>query len=458
MGNQLVWQDRFNIGVEIIDKEHKKLFSILRKLLANQMQDEKSRWACQEGIKYFKEHAMKHFAEEEVYMASISYAGFETHRRLHDNFRKKTLPALEKELNRTNFSPEAISHFLGVATGWLIGHTLTEDRAITGKGISKWGNLLPEEEQSAMRKFILHLLEDMFQLKARVVSECYGGEKFGKGIYYRLAYSAGEQENWEIYLVFEEKLLARTVGSLMGAKSDEMSVTLMTAVRYTAQQFTTRIMEQFMSSEEFELKEENLLSYEQFQKRLDGQNLQFSLLFDTGEGYFAFSAVVPHLVESENGMPNKGGVSIKTDNAMAEVGKYLSRNQEQKELNSQKQKILVVDDSELILQAMKEMLGKDYEVTSATSGMSAIRCITLNRPDLVLLDYEMPVCDGSQVLEMIRSEKDFSDIPVIFLTGRTDRESVQKVLALKPAGYLLKAQPPENIKKEIDNYFKKRLR
>ena len=171
MGNQLVWQDRFNIGVEIIDKEHKKLFSILSKLLANQTQDERGKWACQEGIKYFKEHAMKHFAEEEVYMASISYAGFETHRRLHDNFRKKTLPALEKELNQTDYSPEAISHFLGVCSGWLIGHTLTEDRAITGKGTSKWGNLLPEEEQSAMRKFILQLLKDMFQLKARVVSE-----------------------------------------------------------------------------------------------------------------------------------------------------------------------------------------------------------------------------------------------------------------------------------------------
>lgn len=232
----------------------------------------------------------------------------------------------------------------------------------------------------------------------------------------------------------------------------------MNAVRYTAQQFTGRIMEQFMDSDEYEMKEENLLSYEQFQKRLEGQKLQFSLLFDTGEGYFAFSAIVPHLVESETGMPVKGGTAIKSENAMAEVGKYLNNNEQQKELSSQKQKILVVDDSGLILQAMKELLGKDYDVATATSGMSAIRCITLDRPDLVLLDYEMPVCDGSQVLEMIRSEKDFADIPVIFLTGRTDRESVQKVLALKPAGYLLKAQPPELIKKEVDGYFQKKRR
>lgn len=96
MSNQLVWQDRFNIGVDFIDQEHKKLFSILNKLLANRNKDGKSQWVCQEGIKYFKEHAMRHFSEEEAYMASISYAGYETHRRLHDNFRKKTIPALEK--------------------------------------------------------------------------------------------------------------------------------------------------------------------------------------------------------------------------------------------------------------------------------------------------------------------------------------------------------------------------
>ena len=46
-------------------------------------------------LNIFKEHAMKHFTEEEAYMASISYEGFEMHRRLHDNFRKKTLPVLE---------------------------------------------------------------------------------------------------------------------------------------------------------------------------------------------------------------------------------------------------------------------------------------------------------------------------------------------------------------------------
>lgn len=57
MANQLIWQDRFNIGVEIIDSEHKKLFSILNRLFGYKTDDAKRQWACQEGIKYFKEHA-----------------------------------------------------------------------------------------------------------------------------------------------------------------------------------------------------------------------------------------------------------------------------------------------------------------------------------------------------------------------------------------------------------------
>ena len=140
---------------------------------------------------------------------------------------------------------------------------------------------------------------------------------------------------------------------------------------------------------------------------------------------------------------------------MSEVEKYLMKREKQSGENARK-KILLVDDSMTIRQAMKELLGKDYEVSLVDSGIAAIRAITLNRPDLVLLDYEMPVCDGRQTLEMLRSDKSFDDIPVIFLTGRGDPESVKKVMALRPAGYLLKYLKPDEIKGNIDSFFEKR--
>ena len=231
MGNQFIWQDRFNIGVDIIDKEHKKLFSIMNRLFAFSEQEDKIQWVCQEGLKYFKDHAMKHFAEEEVYMASIDYKGFELHRRVHDNFRRNTLPALEKELARTNYSKDAVSHFLSVCAGWLIGHTLTEDRAITGEGFSKWENLLPEEEELAVKRLIIQLVKDMFQLDSRLISDRYSGERFGKGIYFRMIYKNEKGEKWEVYTIHEEKLLLETVGKMMGDQSGKMSVVLMNACR-----------------------------------------------------------------------------------------------------------------------------------------------------------------------------------------------------------------------------------
>ncbi len=443
MSSQLMWQERYNIGVDFIDREHKKLFSILNKLLAAGKEEEKSRWACQEGIKYFKDHAMKHFAEEEAYMASIHYAGFDTHRRLHDNFRKKMIPALEKELMQTAYSAEAVNHFLGVCSGWLIAHTLTEDHAIAGKAVSKWGELLPDQMQAAMQQTIIQLLRDLFQLEARVVSECYGGERFGKGIYYRLNYENRNGERWEIMLVFEEKLIFKTIGSMIDVEASTVNAMMMHAARFTAQQFVNSISQHFPSAEVHEIKDENLLTYDQFQRAFARQKLQFSLLFDTGAGYFAYCVTAPHLIQKEE------ETSIKAENAMEEVQKYLDRQAVKK-----KKKILVVDDSELVREAMKKLLGIDYEVMPVSSGLAALRSIILNRPDLILLDYEMPVCDGRQVLEMIRSEKDFADIPVFFLTGRSDKESVQKVLALKPAGYLVKSLQPAEIKKGIDTFLR----
>lgn len=447
MENQLVWKDRYNIGVEVIDKEHKKLFKIINKLFNFGEDEEKSQWVCQEGIKYFKDHAVKHFADEEEYMKSIQYSGLEMHKRIHDDFREKTIPALEKELEQTDYSPDAVSHFLGVCTGWLLGHTLTDDRAITGEATSKWDNLLPEEEHAVIREAILQLVYNMFQLDSKVVSESYSGEKFGKGVYYRLIYSNKEGKKWETILVFEEKLLINTVGKMMGIKTDKVNMVLVNAVRYTARQFVNCIMENFSSADDYEIKAENLLTYEQFQKVFERENPQFSLLFDTGKGYFAYCIIAPYLKES--GI----GTSIQAENALTEIEKYLKKNAVNQKEMSQKKKILVVDDSQVMLQAMNELLGETYEITSATSGLSAIRSLTLNRPDLILLDYEMPVCDGKQILEMIRSEKDFADIAVIFLTGRVDKESVKRVLSLKPAGYLSKSLNPVEIKKNIDHYF-----
>lgn len=450
MGKQLVWQDRFNIGVDVIDKEHQKLFKIINKLFAFGDENVKSHWACKEGIKYFKDHAMTHFADEESYMKSINYDGLEMHKRIHNDFRHKTLPVLESELAMTKYSTDSVSHFLGVCVGWLVGHTLTEDQAMSGRTVSKWKALLPEEEHEAMVKLIIQLVSDLFQLNSHVISESYGGEKFGNGIYYRLVYGNKEGEKCETILVFEERTLVNTIGKMMDEKATKLNVMMVNATRYTARQFVERVMKQFPTMDNYELKAENLLTYEQFQKVYERDHPQFSVLLDTGEGYFAYCTIAQKQLQL-----NADG-AIKAETAMAQVGKYLKHNEAEHKEVEKKKKILVVDDSAMVQQAMKQLLDDDYEIALADSGLGALRCIILDRPDLVLLDYEMPICDGKQVLEMIRAEKTMADIAVMFLTGRSDHDTIKKVMALKPAGYLLKSQPPADIKKNIDAYFTKK--
>ena len=118
-----------------------------------------------------------------------------------------------------------------------------------------------------------------------------------------------------------------------------------------------------------------------------------------------------------------------------------------------KRHILIVDDDKNMLKMLRMFLVDDYNVTIVDSGKLALEAVIKKTPDLILLDYEMPVCSGPQMLEMIRSEIKTESVPVIFLTAKGDKESVAKVLSLKPQGYLLKSMPPFQIVESIDNFF-----
>ncbi len=449
MKTRLKWDERYNTGVFIIDKEHKKLFGILNKLFDFVHKEEKSQFACQEAIKYFKDHAIQHFADEENYMASINYPGLKAHRRIHRDFRERTIPALESELEQTHFSADSIQHFLGVCAGWLIGHTLIEDSMIVnGEPVRHWENLLPEEEQAMMGQTLASLLHSMFRLDCRLISSCYAGDRFGAVFCYRLVY--GDKSKWEFFLLFEEQLIRSTIGNVLAAKSEAMDMMLSNVAKYAARQLAERLRRHFPSLESLELKEEQLLTYEQFYKLYQQRSPQFSFLFDTGRGYFACCMA--------GDPPAEIRIHSQPDDLPAERTDRFRPDSTKTAADDRKKKILVVDDSDFMRSAMLDLLGSDYEVLTADSGMSAIRSITLARPDLVLLDYEMPVCSGSQMLEMIRSQKDFADIPVIFLTCRVDRESVKKAISLKPDGYLSKSLSVGSVKKEIDHFFERRGR
>ena len=65
----------------------------------------------------------------------------------------------------------------------------------------------------------------------------------------------------------------------------------------------------------------------------------------------------------------------------------------------------------------------------------------------------MPVANGPQILEMLREDLDNASIPVMFLTGKSDRDSVLSVVSLQPVDYLLKTIDKTTLKEKLKNFF-----
>ena len=120
---------------------------------------------------------------------------------------------------------------------------------------------------------------------------------------------------------------------------------------------------------------------------------------------------------------------------------------------ARKRSILIVDDDVSYMTMIMDWLKDSYRVSLANSGIEAITWLAKNRADLILLDYEMPITSGPQVLEMLRSNAATSHIPVMFLTGKGDKESVMKVLSLRPVGYLLKNIDRMELRENIARFF-----
>ncbi len=447
--NQVVWKDSYKIGVDFIDKEHQVLFSRVNKLLKLSQNEEKNEWVCREGVKYIKHHTEEHFEHEEAYMQSIHYSEYEIHKRLHDDFRFVTLPALEEELEQTGYSMESIRHFLGVCIGWVVAHTQMEDQAIVGKTTSKWTNIPHEKEKDALEATIVQIAKEMFHMDAKMISGQYAGEDFGKVVCCRFLYRGAEKEKNEITFVYEERLLLKVIAGILNADYPKVDDMVLNVTRYLSRQFLEKVRKSFSAMDLLELEKESLLTHEQLVNSFQRNQPACSMLFATGgNGYFAFC------VSSADSIRSKNTMEINHQNAMAAINEFLVK--ENEENVERKKKILVVDDSDFMRNKITQLLAADYDMIEAGSSISAIKKITINRPDLVLLDYEMPVCDGRQALEMIRSDEDIADIPVMFLTGRGDKDSVRKVMALKPEGYLLKTMPEADIKNMIDDFFARR--
>ncbi len=120
---------------------------------------------------------------------------------------------------------------------------------------------------------------------------------------------------------------------------------------------------------------------------------------------------------------------------------------------SNKPVVLIVDDAPENIQAMAQCLKEDYQLKVATDGK---RCLELVKqdpiPDLILLDVIMPEMNGYDVIQALKSEANLADIPVIFVTGKTEASDEEKGLALGAVDYISKPFRPSIVKARVKTH------
>ncbi len=288
MPKEAEWDKRFNIGVDSIDKAHRKLFSIVHRLITLSKEESSGQWACAEGIKYFKNYAIQHFADEEAYMQSIGYSEYQIHKRLHDDMRFKTLPILEKDLTESGYSEKSIHHFLGICVGWLTTHIIIEDRAIAGLISNKWKTDHTGEEMKALENALSDTIREVFRLPTEIVSEHYSGENFGQSMIIRLTYLSIDHEEVQIFMALEENLVLRAVSSILNIPLNKMDQLVLSIGKELAIQITEQVAIRCDLALQYHLESSHFMTSEQFRHAFYAGAFDYSLLFNTGCGYFAF--------------------------------------------------------------------------------------------------------------------------------------------------------------------------
>ena len=119
-----------------------------------------------------------------------------------------------------------------------------------------------------------------------------------------------------------------------------------------------------------------------------------------------------------------------------------------------KKRILVVDDDSMNLARTKIILGKEYDVLLAESGLEALAKLKMEKADIVLLDIDMPEMNGIETFDRIKALD--ASLPVIFLTASGLEEDVVCAIKMGAVDYLKKPYRPQELLKRVAQEFEKR--
>lgn len=117
--------------------------------------------------------------------------------------------------------------------------------------------------------------------------------------------------------------------------------------------------------------------------------------------------------------------------------------------------ILVVEDQEDNRQILRDLLGaSDYELIEAENGQEAIDAVAKKKPDLILMDIQLPVMDGYEATRRIKANPDWKGIPIIVVTSYALSGDAEKARAAGCDDYVTKPYSPRQLLAKIREFLK----
>lgn len=121
----LVWDDRFAIGSELVDGQHRRLFELMA-MLEDASRGQSDAVVVDHAVNALYGYIRFHFADEERLMEDLGYSGLEAHRRQHDAF----ILAYDDLVSSYRYADDFVTRLTAFIQNWLINHIMNEDRKI----------------------------------------------------------------------------------------------------------------------------------------------------------------------------------------------------------------------------------------------------------------------------------------------------------------------------------------
>lgn len=122
--------------------------------------------------------------------------------------------------------------------------------------------------------------------------------------------------------------------------------------------------------------------------------------------------------------------------------------------NSENGSILIVDDNPQNIQVLGSVLKtKNYDVSISMTGLEALDYLTHDQPDLILLDVMMPQMDGYEVCRIIKKDNALKNIPIVFITAKSETEDIVKGFKTGAVDYISKPFNSEELLARVETHI-----